>query len=360
MGLYPAQLDTKKEKRIQKVKWWKQSITAIVLTVIMAVGWWAWWVMSAWIIQSMGFEYEPKVLINFSIMDWGYWTNGHLWKPMLVGIGIWATLYGFVSLIPLLIKQAWLRAIPVIVGAQVYWLVAPPSLAGLLILTAIVTQFLFILDVINGMGLLKKIAVRKLIVPAAGILMMGMSLMLSLPMYTYLQQDPDSVQTTVEYRLVRPLIEKILSYSANSAKESSATNDNPPKTQEVKPTVSSLLTPEIVTKLQNMWGKDAVDEIINAPQPDFGDITQNISNQIQVPTGIFKEQIASKTMDTLAPVMRFAYIILPLLLMISLWQVSAFVRGWLFLVPWVMWQISRGLKLARITLREETVEVIEI
>lgn len=343
----------------------KQGVTAAVLTVLLATGWWYVGQLGLALadVFKLGTVDSQAGLLSLS------WLSGSsVWTGLGVGAVILGLLWSLIVLETLLVPRFWIRLVPLLTAPIVLLLMnieAGAWMAGI----AILAQLFYTSDVRRSLTIFRKLNLMKVALPASGGLFLGISVMLMVPLYFYISEDSGQLEEVVEQKFIAPQVEGLLGREGlftGLAEDQIGTLQDQLNIGSLLRENSTLdLSDDQQAVLNRLKADGQLGDPSGFPDQELGDVFfQNISNEIDA--GLvakqeeLKTQVIQQAMDFLRPIFKFAYIVIPLIFGLSLWQLSGFLRPILFIVPWVVMELVYLLRIASVVSRKEPVEYFQI
>ena len=344
----------------------KQAIISITFALLLTVSWW----FFGKIAQPLASPASWISISKSTLQIYGF---------LLIIMGFLVTL---ISLITVLLNNSPTKLLPIVLPPAILYLFHLPANstlpallpAGLIIACLIITQLLFSLFVVTDLGLYKKFSLRKLILPHVYYLFIGFGLCLAIPVYFQLSAYPDILPNLLRYQIVEPLTTQVLNRTvpltsatpsdapssgvlngtANGASPTPGTSSSlPSNLNDLLPNLSQLVPPEVLTQIQQNLSSS------NAPY-NSTDINQNSLKNIPPPLDLIKQQAIDQFNKLINPILPYLKYIFPLIIFLSILQILLLLRPLFFPLIWIIFHLLLALKIARISVHEEPVEVLEV
>lgn len=360
MALYPSQA-SQEQVNVESGSLRKQLAIAGGLTVMAMPGWWYLGKLSGVMISIIDPEYEK--VISLGVLEFGNWQGQPWWMwAILLGL-VYGWLWAIVGLTGLLIKNWFARLILVLISSLAWVVAEETKTSSWLLLVVMIGYLAMTHETIRNQDLYKKFSLSKLLLPTAGGWFFTLTLMLAVPVYLYFSSHHQVVEVWVEEKIIKPQVELMVDSSKNQLLKSLESQLPDENLNNFDSQSSPLLIPRAVPKLETIWGQGSEDGRAAIEE----EIKRQMVKQIADEEGVMSEnntenliiQATRQVKESLAPVLKYAYILVPLLFFLTVWQTTSFLRGLIWLVPWGLFELVKLMKLAGIGVRQEPVEFLE-
>jgi len=363
MPQYSSQIEntTKTVESLENTK--KQRIVAVVLTILLTVGWWYWWQISGWVTQVV----DPKATMSFAVFfpflqKLVIPSTDLIWYKVGISLIAYMILYALIGLESLLINKHRLRLLPILISSTIFLTNQNDLvLSGLLLSIAVLTQQMFISRSVSSRNLYKKVSLTSLLLPANKYLSIGLSVILVLPLYFHLSANPKLTDFFIYQKVVDPQVDKLVEWSSGQVSQKVEESVNP-KTEKpwklIGGQLEGLVAPEVMEKLKLDFGSEEVPtELLNVVETgdlnELSGLTGSAKNKI-------KEQVKKQMNQLLNPFVPYLPILIPALIFFTLVQGLILLSPLLFVFPWLMFQFLLVIKIIKISKKEELVEHLEL